>query len=522
MNCPDNATGHSTVSDDETRDPDPVTAPRPDSGDRPPDPDAIAALPAGETTATERVRLSPTAPLRRTIDPGRYTLHGELARGGMGAVIRARDVELGRDLAFKVLLEQHRARPEVVRRFVEEAQIGGQLQHPGIVPVHDLGTLEDHRPFFAMKLVRGRTLSALLAERASPADDLPRFLGIFEQVAQTVAYAHSKGVIHRDLKPANILVGSFGEVQVMDWGLAKVLHRAGDSAEAEAGDALIRTVRSEAAADASVAGSVMGTPAYMAPEQARGETDRIDERADVFGLGAILGEILTGRPPFCGASTVEVLGKASRAETSEALARVDACGAEADLIRLAVDCLAGRPEDRPRDAGAVAEAMTGYLANVQHRLRAAELARAEAQARAEEAAKRAKVERDRRRLTVGLAASLLALTVVAGSSSTYYLQQRQARAAAAAVLAKAGALLDQARARPDDLARWRVALAAVQQAGDALDGGDPAVRRRLESLRDQAEAGADAADRDRKLLDDLVDIRSAKNDDPDGSATDVA
>ena len=155
-------------------------------------------------TVAEPVRLDGDAPLGRVADRGRYSLHGEIARGGMGVVIRARDAELGRELAFKVLLEQHRARPEVIRRFVEEAQIGGQLQHPGIVPVYDLGTLEDRRPFFAMKLVRGCTLAALLGERSDPSEDLPRFLGIFELVGQTVAYAHSKRVIHRDLKPANI------------------------------------------------------------------------------------------------------------------------------------------------------------------------------------------------------------------------------------------------------------------------------------------------------------------------------
>jgi serine/threonine protein kinase len=179
----------------------------------------------------------------------RYQLSGEIARGGMGAVLRARDVDLGRDLAVKVLLEKYVDRPEVARRFIEEAQIGGQLQHPGVVPVYDIGRFGD-RPFFTMKLVKGQTLSALLSERGrvsapsppvpgergrvsapSPpgadatrlASDLPRFRAVALQVAQTLAYAHAKGVIHRDLKPANVMVGAFGEVQVMDWGLAKVL-----------------------------------------------------------------------------------------------------------------------------------------------------------------------------------------------------------------------------------------------------------------------------------------------------------
>src|SRR5262249_48162285 len=146
---------------------------------------------------------------------------------GMGAVLRGRDVDLGRDLAMKVLLRSHQDRPELVRRFVEEAQIGGQLQHPGVVPIYELGALADRRPFFTMKLVQGRTLAEFLRSRSSPGDGLPRLLSIFESVCQTMAYAHARGVIHRDLKPSNIMVGNFGEVQVLDWGLAKVVRQDG-------------------------------------------------------------------------------------------------------------------------------------------------------------------------------------------------------------------------------------------------------------------------------------------------------
>ena len=166
--------------------------------------------------------------------PGRYHLVGEVARGGMGAVLKGRNVDLGRDLAIKVILEEHCDHPEIVRRFVEEAQIGGQLQHPGIVPVHELGRFPDGRLYIAMKLVRGRTLAALLEDRKGPADDRPRFLSIFEHVCQTIAYAHSRGVVHRDLKPSNVMVGAFGEVQVMDWGLAKVLDQGGVADELRA------------------------------------------------------------------------------------------------------------------------------------------------------------------------------------------------------------------------------------------------------------------------------------------------
>src|SRR5260370_6417984 len=144
----------------------------------------------------------------------------------MGGVLRGRDVDLGRDLAIKVLLEKYANQPEVARRFIEEAQIGGQLQHPGVVPVYDVGRFGE-RPFFTMKLVKGLTLAQLLAERVDHTQDRPRLLSIALQVAQALAYAHAKGVIHRDLKPANIMVGAFGEVQVVDWGLAKVLAEGG-------------------------------------------------------------------------------------------------------------------------------------------------------------------------------------------------------------------------------------------------------------------------------------------------------
>src|SRR5262245_55558500 len=151
----------------------------------------------------------------------------------MGAVLSGRDVDLGRDLAIKVLLEKYVDRPEVARRFIEEAQIGGQLQHPGVVPVYDIGRFGE-RPFFTMKLVKGHTLAHLLGERADHTQNWARFLADLLKVAQTVAYAHAKGMIHRDLKPANVMVGAFGEVQVMDWGLAKVLAEGGVADEERA------------------------------------------------------------------------------------------------------------------------------------------------------------------------------------------------------------------------------------------------------------------------------------------------
>jgi eukaryotic-like serine/threonine-protein kinase len=260
--------------------------------------------------------------------PGRLQLLGEIARGGMGAVLTGRDPDIGRDVAVKVLLHSHRDKPDLIRRFIEEAQIGGQLQHQGIVPIYELGAFTDCRPYFAMKLVKGRTLSTLLDERLDRPRELPRLLSIFESVCQTIVYAHARGVIHRDLKPSNIMVGSFGEVQVMDWGLAKVLPQGGPADDALADklrerETVIATVRSagDDDSDLSRAGSVLGTPSYMAPEQARGEVVRLDERCDVFALGSILCKILTGEPAFIGRSSGEIQRKASRGELKDALNR---------------------------------------------------------------------------------------------------------------------------------------------------------------------------------------------------------
>ncbi|HEX8202497.1 MAG TPA: serine/threonine-protein kinase, partial [Isosphaeraceae bacterium] len=285
----------------------------------------------------------------------RYHLQGEIGRGGMGVVLRGRDPELGRDLAVKVLLEPYQDRPELVRRFLEEARIGGQLQHPGVVPVYDVGRLPDRRPFIAMKLVVGRTLAELLGSRAGPAEDRPRFLAIFEQVCQAVAYAHTRGVLHRDLKPSNVMVGPFGEVQVMDWGLAKALGRGGSAGSGT--EAPVWGAGDGAAALATDPGKIMGTAAYMAPEQARGEVERLDERADVFAVGAILCEILTGRPPYDDPSSARVLERAAAADLADALARLEGCGADVELIGLARGCLAADPTDRPPHAGAVAQAV---------------------------------------------------------------------------------------------------------------------------------------------------------------------
>jgi eukaryotic-like serine/threonine-protein kinase len=441
----------------------------------------------------------------------RYQILGEIARGGMGVVLKGRDHDLGRDLAIKVLLEKHRDQPELIRRFIEEAQIGGQLQHPGVVPVYELGQFGDDRPYFAMKLVEGCTLAALLAARQAIAQDLPRLLDIFEQICQTIAYAHARGVIHRDLKPSNVMVGHFGEIQVMDWGLAKVLPQGGLADDPPAHpvreSAPIGTARNGSDAAISRAGSVLGTPAYMAPEQARGDLERVDERVDVFGLGAILCEILTGRPPYVGADSGDIQRLAARAELGDAFERLGACGAEPELVDLSRRCLAAQPDDRPRDAGIVASGMTGYLRGMQERLRQAELRRVEAQARASE-------ERTRRRLAVGLATAVVGLVVTAGGGGAWSLHQHHVRAARVdPVIREAEWLAAQAETAGDDLARWLTAREAVRRAlAVAHDARDAATRDRVAMLSERVGKQSGAAESDARLLDRLDEVREAIDD----------
>jgi len=474
---------------------------------------------------------------------GRYRLEEEIARGGMGAVFRAHDPDLGRSLAIKVLQERHKNDPAMARRFLEEAQVCGQLQHPGVPPVHELGTLPDGRPFFAMKLVEGHTLAELLRGRKAPGDDLPRFLQMFEQVCQTVAYAHSKGILHRDLKPANVMVGAFGEVQVMDWGLAKIIGPAGLEKVLPEEPPPTSTVFSTHAGvphSATQVGTVLGTPAYMAPEQARGQVDHLDERADVFALGATLCELLTGRQPYVAAAKKERLRQAAAGDLAEARERLAACGADAELVRLALACLEFEPAKRPRDAGAVAGAVAAHRAGVEERARKAGLERAAAEARMEEAKAKARAERRARRLTVGLAATVL-LTLVAGGGAWLWVaqdraaQERQAltreadaEQAASLALGKADQLTDQAgQVRPKTVAEAEQAVVLWQQA-DGLVGqaegvlasalGAEAARERLAGRRQQvaaglrrAEAAREQARKEAKLLTDLDKARERRS-----------
>src|SRR5262245_2810495 len=298
-------------------------------------------------------------------DTPRYHFEAFLGRGGMGEVWRGCDTVLAREVALKVLRERVFGDGGGRARFEEEARHVSRLEHPSIVPVYDLGELPDGRPFFAMKLIHGQTLAELLAARATPKEDLSRWVEVFEQVCSAVAFAHARGLIHLDLKPSNVMLGEFGEVQVLDWGIAKALSARSQPAQLQPAAILPSASASEATTAAREAetlpGQYRGTPAYMAPEQARGEASRIGKASDVFGLGGILCVILTGQPPYTRAQQ----GLAE--DLMEAFARLDGCGADAELIGLAKACLAPAPVARPADAAEVARRVERYRDDVASR-----------------------------------------------------------------------------------------------------------------------------------------------------------
>jgi tetratricopeptide (TPR) repeat protein len=341
----------------------------------------------------------------------RYVLKREIASGGMGRVFLAEDTVFHRDVAVKILRDDLKGNAAVTARFLNEALITGQLQHPGIPPVHDLGTLADGRPFLAMKLIKGDTLDEL--QSGPPSRSFDR-LAVFEQVCQAVGYAHERGVIHRDIKPGNIMVGAFGEVQVMDWGLAKLLAAGGEPpTEPASPETEIHGARSSS--DQTKAGSVFGTPGFMSPEQAWGEVDKVDRRSDVFGLGALLCVLLTGHPPYLGADSQAVKLQTVRADLDECFARLDGCGADPELIALCKWCLSGEQANRPADGGAVAAAVRQYR-----------LAKDERARQAEVAAARAAEQRKRVRMQAAFAAVAVGLAGVVGGGAMWVRAERQA------------------------------------------------------------------------------------------------
>ncbi len=415
---------------------------------------------------------------------GRYRVLGRLGHGGLGTVYHVRDPQLGREVALKVLRPEYARDAERVRRFREEARISSGLQHPGIVPVYEV-VEQDGQLGYTMRIVQGRTLRELLRTADTEAARAA-LLPVLIQVCEAVAFAHERGVVHGDLTPANVMTGAFGEVQVLDWGMARAW-----SGEAVTGDEG-RGRRS------------LGTPAYLSPEQARGDAARVGRPADVFGLGAILTELLTGRPPYVGESVYQVHQRAAEGDLEPARQRLRACGGEPELVELAQRCLQVDPAARPADAGEVAAALRAHQAAAGERQRRLELQAVAAQTRAV-------AERRARRLTVALAL-LGCLGVVAASLGYLWWrsehdQRRQAierRAQAAA--AEARGFAERAGSRLENLP---LAVAAAERA-EAIaqdEAADPATRQDLVRLRADLSRRLAVARAEDRLRHDLEETR---------------
>jgi eukaryotic-like serine/threonine-protein kinase len=444
----------------------------------------IAAAEAG--TTAERSPEETAFVLPRRV--GRYPVKAVIGRGGLGVVLRATDPELGREIAIKIIRPKHRDEHDIVAGFLEEARVTSQLQHPGIVPIHEVGRTADGLPFFTMKIVEGETLALLLRRRRFPHEDRLRFLRIFAQVCQAIAFAHHAGVVHRDLKPGNVMVGRFGEVQVLDWGFAVWMGRGG------AGAGTRGAAKAGGGRDSA---RVLGTPAYMATEQARGDLDEIDTRTDVFALGATLTEILTGAPPYLAETREEVYLMATKGWQQDARERLASCGADKALVALAEQCLSPDKADRPADAASVATAVERHLTDLEQRNRELYVQAAEARAHAKD-------ERRRRRLTV---ATAIAVGVALVAIASYLWRRVESEQALHAAISRARVFVEQAQAGdPGDATRWEAARAAVEQAA-TFAHSEVDSHPDIAELLDQVGTGEAQSERDRAFLDWLAGPR---------------
>ena len=401
----------------------------------------------------------------------RFELKRVVSQGGAGRIYLAIDHNLQREVAVKVLRPDVADRPELILRLRQEAQITGWLQHPQIPPVYARGVLEDGSPYFAMKWIAGESLAELLKSRDSLEASRSRFVGVFGRVCEAVAYAHSKRVVHRDLKPRNVMVGRFGEVQVIDWGFGKLLVDDGLRRTASRPQGGSDTKRVDA--DLTLAGEVFGTPAYMSPEQAQGRVRDVDARSDVFSLGAMLCEILTGEPPYDKrASAGEIVAAAAAGRLGPCLGRLETCSAPADLVALTRRCLSVERDYRPRDAEALAAAVRKHQDDVEAQLERERVEREVAIVKVAEQQKRSRL-RWMSGATLGV---LLALTALA------WLVRRNAVAARIRRNSSALQTIDYL-IRSDQLGKAGAALGA-------LDGGElsPANARRRDRLRHAHEA----------------------------------
>jgi serine/threonine protein kinase len=320
----------------------------------PPQPEETLHTPLGGKAASE---ADPGE--RLTLESAsRYRLDREFGRGGQSVIMLAYDEHIGREVAFKQLLPERRAESAsstLGNRFLREARVTAQLEHPSIVPVHEVGRRADGSLYYTQKLVRGRTLRAAL-EACGSLEDRLRLLPNLLAVCQATAYAHGRGVIHRDLKPENVMVGEFGETVVLDWGLAR--SRKELTPDAPAPERPVQSLL-ELNVERTQTGTLLGTPAYMSPEQAVGDIAGVDERSDVWSLGVMLFEMIAGRRPFEGATASEVLRQVATGSIPRL--RDLSPNAPAELRAIAEHALERDPSHRYRDAGALAAELSAWF-----------------------------------------------------------------------------------------------------------------------------------------------------------------
>lgn len=328
-----------------------------------------------EEQVLRAARAAGTADLEPRLRGPRYMLGGELGRGANGVVLAATDSRLGRTVAMKLHGKGIEADHTEFQRFTHEAQVTGQLAHPGVVPVHDLGVLPDGRCYYTMKRIDGDTLRDVFSARRRGEEDAldrwpaARFAVVLLRVAQALAFAHDRGVVHRDVKPANIMVGDYGEVLLLDWGVARVL------GSATSGQEPVSTWRWEAASDLTMQGTVAGTPAYMPPEQANGDIAAIGPASDVYAVGVVLYEFLAHSRPFRGKTIREVLKAVLEDEVDAPSARRPRDWIPPELEALALKCMSRDPADRYPDGKALAAALEQFLDGSRRRDEARNLSR---------------------------------------------------------------------------------------------------------------------------------------------------
>ena len=324
-----------------------------------------ASAPAFNVDVLERAQTLRAMATGETRPPSQYEVVREVARGGVGRIDLIRDKDLMRTLVMKTLIDGAGATDYVLKKFVEEAQITAQLEHPNIVPVHDFGFFSGGEVFFTMKLVQGRTLKEILKglrkqdAGISSQFSRTRLLMAFQQVCMAISFANSRGVVHRDIKSSNIMVGDYGETLVLDWGIAKVVGSTEDIHGVS-----VATLRSQSD-DSTMMGVVTGTPAYMSPEQAAGKVDVVDQRSDVYALGAVLYEILTYRPPFRGRNFRQILAQVLTRPPMRPSQRAPNNNVPKRLEEICLKCLAKQPDERYQSVAELIVDLEHYQAGVE-------------------------------------------------------------------------------------------------------------------------------------------------------------